>query len=303
MKLHEEKGWSLFKKSKPKKELTLGEKRRDELIKLSDIVENIKSSDIDELKFTGDIPEGTPDKGRFWWGYSEVKIKFKRRFIENSLDMRKSDLDLKGIIGDHQIEGDCLWSDDDKHIKFILFKVRINLNGEFRDCGSYSRERIHKSYRGDDYYLSFEISSDRDDEETLEEYIKKSLYSLNYNLTRRLRGIDRILKKSIEKLEKDKRKEELEKRIGPVSECFYELIDMSYEHNIFINQADGMTCVFGIRDIEIVKHGKSDHIRLNDKLTSILNILMEAKPRINDIVDGATFDVKFENRKITLIIS
>ncbi len=320
-----------FSKSEPKVVLTKAEKMSDELNKLKEVIENKKltiPSEIDSLKFTGDIPKGTKDEDRFWHKHSVIETHFKREFIEKSLS--GTDLDLKSIVGDHKITSQVLWSDDDKNISYIEFKIEFELIGKFKDVGTmgYSYIRIFKNMikerKGDEncFCIRFEYGrrDGRYEGQTLKDYISKSLFSLKNHIIFELKKLHLLINKSLESIEKDKRKEVLISKIESIKECFYDIIDISENHDIFIKDSGEIHCEFKIKGIIVKNQQKSksgsskgystvyidfDEAKfdLNDVLFKVFGSLMEAKPRVNDIVPGAEFKIELSKDEIKVLIS
>jgi hypothetical protein len=108
------------------------------------------------------------------------------------------------------------------------------------------------------------------------------------------------------KLEYEKRVKEIQSKIDDVKDILIDLIDLSSEHNIIKNQAGGISAFIAIPSLVTtnISQGDGYSIELNKTSTDIFDILLEARPRILDLIgDNCNINVEFGLGKINLFIN
>ena len=299
--------WNPFKKDKPKPSKTIAESRKKEMDELKESVDSINKSisstlpDVESIS-VNEIPTGISN-GQLHrqkiLNYQELNIKLKKSAIDGYLYRNSID---KSIIGDHFIKVSCLWSDQEDKIEYIELDASFELNGVFGEVGIEDTGCIRD--RSGKYKLIINCRPYRDGrlDQTLHSYLCYILRDLISSIKKMFdHRLVTLLTVSNTIVEKNKRELEFTKNLDRVKECFYDIVDTSVEHNIFLNKDGGITCYFGIAGI----HASStkNKFTLNDVLVEIFNRLSEAKPRVNDIVGGSEFTISLANDKITILIS
>jgi hypothetical protein len=101
------------------------------------------------------------------------------------------------------------------------------------------------------------------------------------------------------------RVKEIQSKIDDIKDILMDLIDLSSEHNIIKNQAGGISVFITIPSLVTtnITQGDGYSIELNKTSTDIFDILLEVRPRIEDLIGECDINVEFRLGKINLFIN